>query len=183
MSREDCGEWREELSECARGGAGASPRLGAHLSECAACMGRWDAERRLSAELRELREARAGERSDDVWRRRLMAEFARFERIPARPWLRWAWAPASAALVLMASLQVWLGAPGPVVRQAFVQYEEVAGSPSGDVDEDSGFIPVPYALPLATGESVRHRPKGTEWRGPGPLGYRSAGRGCRRFVG
>jgi hypothetical protein len=24
-----------------------------------------------------------------------------------------------------------------------------------DTDEDNGFIPVPYALPLATGESVR----------------------------
>jgi hypothetical protein len=36
-----------------------------------------------------------------------------------------------------------------------VQSEDIASAGLVDTDEDNGFIPVPYALPLATGESVR----------------------------
>jgi hypothetical protein len=103
-----------------------------------------------------LRLSLAGQRSPDVWRRRLMAEFGRLEHASSRSWFRWAWVPASAALLVAASLQIWLGMPGrdaPV--RASVQSEDLAVVGSAETSEDNGFIPVPYALPLATGESVR----------------------------
>jgi hypothetical protein len=156
MSTVNCGEWSNELAECARRGAGPSERLSAHLSDCGRCGERWEAERTLSAELRRLRLAHAGERSEDVWRRRLMAEFAPLERSQSRPWFRWAWVPASVALLVVASVQVWLGMPGRnVPAQLSVESEDFAGAGFVDIDEENGFIPVPYALPLATGESVR----------------------------
>ena len=156
MSTENCGEWLDELAECARRGGGPSGRLRAHLSNCARCGERWEAERALSAELRELRMSSAGQRSGDVWRRRLMAEFARLEISSSRSWLRWAWIPASAALLAAAFVQIWLGMPGrSIPAQASVQTEGVASAVSFDIAEDNGFIPVPYALPLAMGESVR----------------------------
>jgi hypothetical protein len=156
MSTGNCGEWLNQLAECARRGAEPSGRLSAHLSECARCGERWEAEQALSAELRELRLACAGERSADVWRRRLMAEFARLEPSSSRSWFRWAWIPASAALLVVASVQVWLGMPGRnVPAQRSVQSEDLAGAGFLDIGEANGFIPVPYALPLATGESVR----------------------------
>jgi len=100
--------------------------------------------------------ASEGQRSGDVWRRRLMAEFAGLELSSSRPLLRWAWIPASAALLVAASVQIWLGMPArDVPAKVAAQSEGVASAVSFGTGEDSGFIPVPYALPLATGESVR----------------------------
>ena len=156
MNTVNCGEWSNELDECARRGARPSKRLSAHLSDCGRCGERWEAARTLNAELRKLRLARSGERSQDVWRRRLMAEFARLERSQSRSWFRWAWVPASVALLVVASVQVWLGMPGRnVPAQPSVENEDFAGAGFVEIDEENGFIPVPYALPLATGESVR----------------------------
>jgi hypothetical protein len=85
-----------------------------------------------------------------------MAEFAGLEHSSSRSRLRWAWIPASAALLAAASVQVWLGMPGrSVPARISVQSEDIASAGLVDTDEDNGFIPVPYALPLATGESVR----------------------------
>jgi hypothetical protein len=156
MSTGNCREWLEELTDCARRGVEPSGRLSAHLSDCARCGEQWEAECALSGELQALRMARAGQRSRDFWRRRLMAEFARMERPATRRWLGWAWIPATAALLVAASLQVWLGMPGRnAPARISVQSEDVAGAGVVDAGEDDGFIPVPYALPLATGESVR----------------------------
>jgi hypothetical protein len=156
MSTGNCGEWLNELAECARRGAGPSGRLRAHLSGCVRCGERWEADLALSAGLRELRAARAGQRSRDVWRRQLMAEFDRLDFSPSRPWFRWAWIPASAALLIVASVQVWLGMPGRnVPAQLSVRSDDLASAGFADIDEENGFIPVPYALPLAPGESVR----------------------------
>jgi hypothetical protein len=156
MSTENCGKWRDALSECARGGTQPAGRLWEHLNQCASCAGQYDAELALGRELRELRSARAGERSRDVWRRRLMARFAEIERLPARPRFGWAWAPASAALLVLASVQVWIGLPkGDTTPSAPVTSEEAAAAGFSDLDEGGDFIPVPYALPLAAGESVR----------------------------
>lgn len=156
MNGERCGKFRNELAECARRGVEPSGRLRAHLADCAPCDERLEAERALSAELGALRLSLDGQGSPDVWRRRLMAEFSRLEHSSTRSWLRWAWVPASAALLVAASLQIWLGMPArnaPV--RASVQSEDLAGAASTETAEDNGFIPVPYALPLATGESVR----------------------------
>jgi len=156
MSTVKCGEWLGELAECARSVMAPSASLREHLSHCARCDEQWETERTLSAELRELRIAHSGERSPDVWRRRLMAEFDRMEYAPRRPWFRWAWVPASAALLVAASLQIWLGMPGQTVpAPRSLQTEDLASASFVDVDEESGFIAVPYALPLAAGESVR----------------------------
>jgi hypothetical protein len=85
-----------------------------------------------------------------------MAEFARLERSQSRSWFRWAWVPASVALLVVASVQGWLGMPGRnVPAQPSVESEDFAGAGFVEIDEENGFIPVPYALPLATGESVR----------------------------
>lgn len=156
MKMEMCEEWLNELADCARRGAEPSGRLSAHLSECPRCGERWESERDLSAELRELRLAYAGERSQDVWRRKLMAEFARLEHASPRSWFRWAWIPASAALLVVASVQVWLGMPGRKVPvQPSAQSEDLASAGFLESDDENGYIPVPYALPLAPGESVR----------------------------
>lgn len=156
MSEENCGEWRNELAECARRGVEPSGRLWAHLSNCAPCAAHWEAERALSAEFGSLRLSLAGLRSPDVWRRRLMAEFGRLQELSAPSRLRWAWIPASAALMVVASLQIWLGAPGRnAVPRVAVQSQDLAVAGPQETIDDNGFIPVPYALPLATGESVR----------------------------
>ena len=150
---EGCQTWRLPLSENAR--AGEPPRgLAAHLAACPDCRRHWEDERSLGAELQVLREAYAGERSADVWRRRLMAEFSRVAPSPSRFWFRLAWVPVAAAVLVAASLQIWIAAPPRAAREsAAVQSEELT-APSAEVDEE-GFVPVPYALPLAPGESVR----------------------------
>jgi len=85
-----------------------------------------------------------------------MAEFARLEHSSSRSWFRWAWIPASAALLAAALVQVWLVMPGRnVPAQLSVQTEDLASAGFADIEEENGFIPVPYALPLASGESVR----------------------------
>ena len=75
MSTLSCRDLANELTERARRGAALSGRLSAHLSDCRQCRERWEAERALSAEMRNLRLAFAGERSPDSRRRQLMAEF------------------------------------------------------------------------------------------------------------
>jgi hypothetical protein len=103
--------------------------------------------------MRHLRLAFAQERSPRARRVRLLAEFDRLHRPAGRVWHRWAWGAAAAALLAVAFLQVRREAPGPVrVPEQQVRGDTVA---SAELDEDSGFIPVPYTPPLAAGESVR----------------------------
>ncbi len=151
-----CRELEKELAESARLGAALSGRLSAHLPDCRQCRERWEAERALSEEMGKLRLAVAGERSPDWRRRQLMAEFSSLERARLRSWFRWAWIPAAAALLVAVSVQTWRGGPsGNVAGQSAPAGEEFVEFGSGDISEENGFIPVPYAPPLATGESVR----------------------------
>jgi len=144
-----------ELTERARRGASLSGRLSAHLSDCGQCRERWEAELALSAEMRKLRLGLAGERSPDWRRRQLMAEFSSLERARPRPWFRWAWVPAAAALLVVASVQIWRAPVGNGGGQFAFPGADITEPGSAEISEENGFIPVPYAPPLATGESVR----------------------------
>lgn len=157
MSTVSCRELANELTDCARRGATLTARLSVHLPDCRQCRERWEAELALSAEMRKLRLALAGERSPDWRRRQLIAEFSSMERARPRSWFRWAWIPAAAALVVVASFQVWRGSsPSENAGGQFaLPGGEIAESGSAEISEENGFIPVPYAPPLATGESVR----------------------------
>jgi hypothetical protein len=151
-----CRELGNELTERARRGAALSSRLSAHLPDCRQCNERWEAELALSAEMRKLRLTFAGERSPDWRRRQLMAEFSSLERARPRSWFRWAWVPAAAAVLVVASFQIWRGAPpGNAGGQSALAVADSTESGSAEISEANGFIPVPYAPPLAAGESVR----------------------------
>lgn len=149
----DCREWTDAAVECARHGAPPSEHLSAHLAQCGRCRERWETERNLEPAMRQLRLALADERSPRARRLHLLAEFDRLHRHAGSVWHRWAWGAAAAALLAVAFLPVWRAGPGPDrVPERQPRGDTVA---SAELDEDSGFIPVPYTPPLAAGESVR----------------------------
>jgi hypothetical protein len=149
----DCREWIDEAVECARRGAAPSEHLGAHLAQCPSCRERWEAEQSLGPAMRNLRLALAHERSPRARGRQLLAEFDRLRRPPRRFRYRWAWGAVAAALLIAAFLQVRQETPGPnPVPAQQLRGDAVA---SADIDDEGGFIPVPYTPPLAAGESVR----------------------------
>jgi hypothetical protein len=153
----DCQQWTDELVECARRGAGPSPRLGAHLRDCPLCRERWNAEEGLQAPLRKLRVVLARERSPEIRRQQLLEEFARLERPQPLVWFGWAWGAAITALVAVALLQVGRVLPGryAVLAPASIDAEDFVGAGFVEISEENGFVLVPYTRPLAAGESVR----------------------------
>ncbi len=150
----DCGHWIDELVECARRGERPAERLEAHLRECLACRERWAAEQSLSEPMRRLRTALAGERMPEARRRQLMAEFGRVQQPARQPWP--VWAAGLAATVLMAALVMNVGGVLPVRNGAYPSAAEDAADPGfPDISAENGFVEVPFAGPLAAGESVR----------------------------
>jgi hypothetical protein len=152
MKESDCREWIDELVECARRGAVPSARLSAHLWDCRRCAEQWSAQRSLSGAMLDLRLALAAEQSPESRRRQLMAEFDRLHRLQSHAWLRWAWVAAAALLLAVGVVQLWRTLPG---RTAVPPPPSIASATLIEEDEESGFVPVPYTLPLAPGESVR----------------------------
>jgi hypothetical protein len=141
----------EKLVECARRRGEPGNALKAHLRTCERCLERWEAERELSANIRFIRMDSGSRRSSPAVRLALMREFDMRHVKTTRP--HWSWGLAIAAALL---LGVLLG-PQAMVRLHPAQTAASLVEPSevqSDQDSD-GFIAVPYAPPLATGELVR----------------------------
>ena len=143
----------EKLVECARGRGEPGNALKGHLRTCGRCLDRWEAERELSANMRFIRMESGSRRSSANARLALMREFDARHAV-TRPY--WSWGLAVAAALL---LGVLLG-PQAMTRlhpaHAVSLTESALDSAETQADPDSdGFIAVPYAPPLATGELVR----------------------------
>jgi hypothetical protein len=143
----------EKLVECARRRGDPGSALKAHLRTCERCLDRWDAEQELSANLRLMRMESASLRSSSAARLSLMHQFESRQSRVRQPW--WYAGLAIAAAVLVA---LFLGPaaltrlhPAPTASAAVAtESAELQADPDAD-----GFIAVPYAPPLATGELVR----------------------------
>jgi hypothetical protein len=141
----------EKLVECARRRGEPGNALKVHLRTCERCLDRWEAERELTANMRFIRMESGSRRSSADARLALLREFDARHAEKTRPY--WSWGLALAATLL---LGVLLG-PEAMIRlhpvqtaTSPVQSDEVLADPDSD-----GFIAVPYAPPLATGELVR----------------------------
>lgn len=169
-----CKEQTAAIVECARRGENPNVALREHLETCPDCQSRWRAERDLSVHFGVM--AGVAEASESSTRARrdaraalLIATFAaeRTKLTLVKPVRRLspAWAlSAAAALFLAIGVGYGVGnrtrhrATSPAIRTHGVggtdtvlyEVSADAGSLSGD-----DFIAVPYALPLAPGETVR----------------------------
>src|SRR5262249_28640875 len=137
-----------EMVERARTGAPAGHALAMHLAECPHCAERWEAEVELSRGMRDVHMATSALRSAPEARARLLAEFdaQRRHNVMHRGFI-WAMA-AMTILLLVAAVQVRRAGRGAVPRTAQVEFDRSAD----DLLADNGFMPVPYAAPLAPGE-------------------------------
>jgi hypothetical protein len=133
--------------EYARTGLPANPSLQDHLRQCARCAQRWEDERGLSAQFRAMRAA-AELRLSESRREQVMQEFdlAHQSFIPAS--LKWLLSAAAVALLTLAVSYGWRNSRRPAPIEASIEAVE-------DLTDDNGFIAIPYAPPLATGEFVR----------------------------
>src|SRR6266704_575664 len=143
----ECSAATERLVECARTRTQPDAALQGHLNACAACLDRWEAERRLTSGLRIMRIQAATGRSPEIVRSALLNEFAAKRRKPAGN--RWLWSVAAAAVLLIST---------DVVRDLTTKPVAGPGTPAVEEQNDpqqEGFIAVPYAPPLAQGELMR----------------------------
>lgn len=139
------------MVERARTGATAGHALAMHLAECPHCAERWEAELELSRGMRDVRSAAGNLRSAPEARARLMAEFdARRRHTLMHRGLVLAMASVTILILVVVMKQVrWTGSvPAPLTVQA--ELDRAAE----DLLAENGFIPVPYAAPLAPGEYV-----------------------------
>ena len=122
----------------------------AHLDGCPACEERWREQEELSGALRVVRLRSAGERAPEALRGTLLREFEARKAGGGRQGFgrRWLWSVAAAAIFVVAALVIPDLAKKPAPVAAEVAYE--------DADpREEGFIEVPFAPPLAEGETVR----------------------------
>ena len=146
-----CRESSLEIVDRVRRGAPAGQALANHLAECPHCAERWEAEMELGRGMRDLRSAVMRMRSTPDARARLMAEFDERQRhAHMHRWLVWAMAAITTLLLVGALKQVRWAGRGAAPRT--VQME--ADRNAEDLMAENGFVPVPYAAPLAPGEFV-----------------------------
>jgi hypothetical protein len=133
--------------EYARAGLPANPSLQDHLRQCARCAQRWEDERGLSAQFRAMRGA-ALRRESESRCEQVMQEFdlAHQSVIPAS--LKWLLSAAAVLVLTVAVGYGWRNSRRPVAMEASIETVE-------DLADDNGFVTIPYAPPLATGEFVR----------------------------
>lgn len=149
----NCRRWTAEIVERARIGLEPGADLRVHLRECSGCRERREDERRLTMQIRMAREAAHIRPPVEERRKLILSEFEAARRRSIRPSLRWAL--ATAAIVLLAIGLVDLrrgGTRGTSNAPPAAALQETADD---SLPADSnGFIAVPYAPPLATGEFV-----------------------------
>jgi len=145
----NCRRWAVELVECARSGQLPGPELQNHMRYCARCAERWEDERRLSARFQVIRQAAAAWQPSAFRRRQIMLEFEHAHQGGFRLWPKWALSAAAVVLVAVAVTHDWRR---PAAKPAAAVAIDSASDAAAD---DAGFVDVPYAPPLATGELVR----------------------------
>lgn len=145
------------------------PRL--HITRCAACSEREELERELASHFSLLREAASGRRSSPQSRAsRQLRKDELMRQFSARHWrlVHPAWgiglAAAAALLIVLGTVRgPLLHSRAPHVPPAigvWLSSDSWSVEPSADAysAQDEGYVPVPYAPPLAPGErlSVMH---------------------------
>jgi hypothetical protein len=146
-----CRESRLEIVERVRSGAPAGHALANHMAECLRCAERWETEMELSRGMRDARSSIMRLRSTPDARTRLMAEFdERRHHAFKQRWLVWAMAAITTLVLVGALKQVQWGARGTAPRTV----QMGADHNTVDLMAENGFVPVPYAAPLAPGEFV-----------------------------
>jgi predicted anti-sigma-YlaC factor YlaD len=140
-----------EIVERARSGAPAGHTLANHLAECSRCAERWEAEMELSRGLRDAQSSVMRLRSTPDARARLMAEFdERQHHVVMHRWLVWAMAAFGILLLAGALQQLRRAGRGTAPHTAQTEADHNAD----ELMAENGFVPVPYAAPLAPGEFV-----------------------------
>ncbi len=132
--------WVPRIIECARTGQIPTAEIRQHLAECLHCERRWAQEELLSSRLRSIRQASAVGRSSVEGRRLILQRFAaspRPQSFGPKLWL----AIAASLLIGFVSFTTWPH------RQTL--------SPVESDWSAEGFVAVPFALPLASGEFVK----------------------------
>jgi hypothetical protein len=140
------------MVECARCGVPPGHALAMHLAECLRCAERWEAERELSRGMRDVRAAVAGSRSAPEAGARLMAEFDGRRRLSLLQ-RGFIWAMATITILLLAGAVQQVRWAGRRAAPRTLQTEWDRGV-TDELLADNGFMPVPYAAPLAPGEYV-----------------------------
>ncbi len=154
MSEWNCRNQGFEIVECARTGAEPGPALSEHLAECAHCRELWDDQLKLSSDLRVLRQVAAKRLPTGTRREEILRDFDAIHRSRPRL-LKWALAAAAVIALTLGSIRTWNNTP---VRNRHLPVASAAQTMMVDLDGFAGdngeFVAVPYAPPLATGESV-----------------------------
>jgi hypothetical protein len=170
-----------ELVESARTGLPPGAELQGHLRECTRCKERWDEEQSLNTQFQFMRYAAAARPKSETRRHEIMREFALEHQRAPRLSLRWAFSIAAILLLAVALGQVWRNSHRPTgsantqalsvaqnsgasspensavpAQQAILAQNEFSEAADFEkLPEDSDFVAVPFAPPLATGEFVR----------------------------
>lgn len=155
----NCRNWIVELVECARTDFEPRAELRQHLEHCPPCRERWDDERNLSARFQTMRATASARKRSPAKRAELMREFRSAHQTLIPLSLKWSLSIAAVLLLAIALGRAWRNDRGAtsnaieVAENARVDSDFLADLNKGA--EDDGFLPVPYAPPLATGEFVR----------------------------
>ncbi|MCU1274572.1 MAG: hypothetical protein JWO48_2003 [Bryobacterales bacterium] len=168
----NCRNWIIELVECARTVLEPGAELREHLEHCAPCRDRWNDERNLSARFQIMRAGAAARRQSQAKREEVMREFQSAHQTLTPSSLKWLLGIAAVLLLAIALGRAWrndgadtnnfeltgnsqadsdaVANAGTPPGEEFSQVAEVNGG-----TQDDGFLPVPYAPPLAAGEFLR----------------------------
>jgi hypothetical protein len=146
-----CGEAKLEIDDSVHGGNWPRGPLAAHLKACGQCDSEWESQQDLVRHLGAMRELAAAHRPPLDRRAQLMRDFASRQQ-KRKPVLleRWWVLAAAAALILVAGV----GSRGWNLLSSR-NLPVIAMDTAAENDGQEGFIAVPYAPALASGEALR----------------------------